>query len=89
MYRFPKIPARYSGIVTPLLLTFFMICIVSLINTLRGIGLAPDFLGVWLSAWGLSWLVAFPSMVVALPFVRRLTLLFVEKDDASERAKRP
>jgi len=41
--RFSKIPAKYAGILLPLLLTFFMTCIVSLISTLRGIGLAPIF----------------------------------------------
>ena len=51
----PKLPARYAALVMPLLLSLLMTFVVSLISTLRSIGLAPDLLVVWLSAWGLSW----------------------------------
>ncbi|BCL77251.1 hypothetical protein JHS3_29870 [Jeongeupia sp. HS-3] len=69
---FRKLPARYAAIVMPLLLSLLMTCIVSVISTLRGIG--PDgFPQIWLSAWGLSWLVAFPVLLLVLPVVRRLT----------------
>lgn len=46
----PKLPARYAALVMPLLLSLLMTFVVSLISTLRSIGLAPDFLLVWLSA---------------------------------------
>ena len=48
----PKLPPRYAGLVMPLLLSIIMTCIVSLISTLRGIGLAPHFLQLWMSAPG-------------------------------------
>jgi hypothetical protein len=31
-----------------------------------------------LGAWGLSWMVAFPTLLLILPMVRRLTALLVE-----------
>lgn len=67
----------------PLFLSLFMTCVVSLVSTLRGIGLAEHFLSIWLSAWALSWLVAFPTLLMVLPLVRRLTTLVVETPRAS------
>lgn len=73
----PKLPARYAAVVLPLFLSVLMTFIVSLVSTLRGIGLTQSFPGVWLSAWGLSWLIAFPTLLVALPLVRRATRAIV------------
>jgi hypothetical protein len=68
-----RVPRRYAGLLMPLLLSVFMTCIVSLISTLRSIGAAPHFLGIWLSAWGWSWAIGFPTLLVVLPLTRRLT----------------
>jgi hypothetical protein len=62
----------------PLLLTFLMTFIVSFISTLRGVGVTPDFVRVWFSAWGWSWLVAFPALLGILPVVRRATAAIVD-----------
>ncbi|RZJ43203.1 MAG: DUF2798 domain-containing protein [Brevundimonas sp.] len=56
-----------------LLLSILMTMVVSGVSTLRGVGLSEDVLPIWLSAWGLSWLVAFPTLLLILPLVRRLT----------------
>lgn len=74
----PKLPARYAGLVMPLLLSIFMSGVISLISTLRGVGMAPNLLHVWLGAWGMSWLIGFPTLLLALPVVRKLTGLIVE-----------
>jgi hypothetical protein len=74
-----KLPARYAGVVTPFLLTLFMTLIVSFISTLRGVGLAPDFVRIWLSSWGLSWVVAFPTLLAVLPLVRRMSAAIVDE----------
>ncbi len=73
----PKLPARYGSLVMPLLLSILMTCIVSLISTFNGIGLAPEFASKWLRAWGVSWLVAFPVLLLALPVVRKATAALV------------
>jgi hypothetical protein len=62
----------------PLLLSILMTMIVSLVSTCRNLGIPPGFMRIWLGAWGVSWLVAFPTLLVMLPLVRRLTALFVE-----------
>lgn len=76
---FRKLPARYAGLVMPFILSLMMSCLVTGISVLRTQGLSPDFPHLWMSAWGLSWVVAFPVLLVVLPFVRRVVRLLVEE----------
>ena len=41
-------------------------------------GIAADLPERWLQPWCLSWLVAFPTLLLVMPTVRRITGLFVE-----------
>jgi hypothetical protein len=63
----------------PLILSVLMSGIVSFVATLKSIGMPPDFLGIWLGAWQVSWLIAFPTLLIVLPFVRRIVALVVEQ----------
>ncbi|RUO76363.1 DUF2798 domain-containing protein [Pseudidiomarina taiwanensis] len=72
-----KLPAKYETKVMPLLLSILMTFIVSLVSTLRAVGLSDDFIALWSQSWLLSWLVAFPVLLIVLPIVRRLTRLLV------------
>lgn len=74
-----KLPGRYAGIVMPLLLSIFMSGIVSFVSTLHGMGMTYGLLHTWLGAWGWSWMIAFPTVLLVLPLVRRLTRLLVEE----------
>jgi len=56
-----------------------MTCVVSLISTWRSVGLISGFVPLWLSAWGLSWIVAFPLLLVVLPLARALTRRWVDE----------
>lgn len=73
-----KLPARYAAIISPLMLSLLMTFIVSLISTLKSLGLHPSMPGIWMVAWGLSWLVAFPTLLVVLPIVRRIVGMLCE-----------
>lgn len=68
-----KLPTRYAAFVMPFILSCFMTCIVSLISTLRSIGWAEDILNIWMGSWAISWLIAFPALLLMLPVARRLT----------------
>jgi Protein of unknown function (DUF2798) len=76
---FKKLPPRYIGIVQPLIISIIMSCVVSGIATLRSIGLSDDFLHTWMTAWPMSWAVAFPVLLFVLPTARKIAHLFVEK----------
>jgi hypothetical protein len=73
-----KLPPSYNVVAVPLVLSVLMSAIVSLISTINGIGFAPDLLTKWLSAWGVSWAIAFPTLLVVLPLVRKVVGLVVE-----------
>ena len=73
-----KLPARYARLVVPLVLSIIMTFIISGVSTLRGVGLAPDVFSLWMQAWGLSWMVAFPTLILVLPLVRRIVAMVVE-----------
>ncbi|WP_462389183.1 DUF2798 domain-containing protein [Acidovorax sp. Q11] len=77
----PKLPARSTVWVTPLLLSLLMTFIVSLISTVRVAGFSLDFPWLWLSSWALSWVVAFPTLLLVLPVVRRATAAIVAQPD--------
>jgi hypothetical protein len=74
-----KLPARYFTLVLPLVLSVLMTCVVSLISTWRSVGLIDGFARLWLGAWGLSWVVAFPLLLIALPLARTVTRLWVDE----------
>mgnify|MGYP006286438855 CR=1 FL=1 len=73
----PKLPARYASVVLPFFLTCVMTCVVSGISTLRVAGLGPDVLHTWLVSWGMSWVVAYPTMLLVMPWVKRLVAALV------------
>ncbi len=75
--RLPKIPAKYANIVMPFILSVIMTFIVSFVSTVRSIGLSDHLLSMWMGSWGLSWLIAFPTLLVILPLVKKLTQLLV------------
>ena len=73
-----KLPARYASVVMPLLLSVVMTCIVSLISTLHSVGMMHGLLPIWLGAWAVSWVIAFPTLLVVLPVARSVTCILVE-----------
>ena len=74
----PKVPARFAGLVMPLLLSILMTCIVSFICTLSAVDITNKFFLIWMGAWGLSWMAAFPTLLLILPVVRKITAAIVE-----------
>lgn len=72
-----RLPARHAVIVMPLILSIMMTFVVSAIATARNLGLGPGFFGNWMTAWGLSWVVAFPTLLLVLPVVRRMVGMIV------------
>jgi hypothetical protein len=73
-----RLPAHYATIIMPLVLSLLMTFVVSAISTWKSLGFNSLFLSTWPVAWGLSWLVAFPTLLAVLPVVRRIVGLLVE-----------
>jgi len=72
-----RIPHRYAPVVTALLLSGLMSCVVSGISTLRSIGFAEILFAKWMTNWAWSWGVAFPAVIVVLPLVRGIVARIV------------
>jgi hypothetical protein len=78
-----KLPPSYNVVVMPFVLSGLMSCIVSAVSTATGMGWASGFVTTWSHAWGASWLVAFPSLLIVLPIVRRIVAAFVHQPTSS------
>ena len=68
----PFLPRRFETVAFGLLLSGMMSFIVSGVSTLIASGLGPGFPVLWMSAWLPSWAIAFPSVLVVAPIVRRI-----------------
>ncbi|TDR89132.1 DUF2798 domain-containing protein [Enterovirga rhinocerotis] len=77
-----RLPSHYAPILLPLILSLMMSCIVSAVATLRTLGFSPDFFALWPGAWALSWIVAFPTLLILLPLARRIVGLLIDPPPA-------
>lgn len=76
---FRKLPARTAHVILPLVITFCMTFVVSGISTVKNLGIHdPGLLPAWMGAWGTSWIIAFPVLIILLPIVRKFVFSFVE-----------
>ncbi|MBR0557742.1 DUF2798 domain-containing protein [Ciceribacter sp. L1K23] len=57
-----------------------MSCIVSGLATALGAGIDGAFPLLWLRAWVASWAIAFPSVLLVAPLVRRILARVVVRD---------
>jgi hypothetical protein len=66
-----RIPARFAPIVFGALLSAIMVAIVSAFVIASTQGIQHDFLARWLKSCALTWPVAFPTVTLLAPWVRR------------------
>lgn len=67
-----KIPARYSHVLFGALLSAIMVSIISGVVVLATHGLDTDVLNQWWTGFSTAWPIAFPTVLVVAPFVRRV-----------------
>jgi Protein of unknown function (DUF2798) len=73
-----RIPKRFSPFLFPLLLSGFMTFLITGISMTRVLGVNSlvndpgNFLQIWMKAYLSSWLVAYPILLIVIPFVRRV-----------------
>lgn len=67
-----QVPARYAPLLFSALLSGIMVCIVSGFVLLMSRGLQPGFFALWVRSCLTTWPVAFPTVAVVAPWVRRL-----------------
>jgi Protein of unknown function (DUF2798) len=67
-----KIPARYSNVLFGGMLSIIMVTIISGAVVLINQGFDAEFFKRWLKGFITAWPVAFPSVLVVAPFVRKV-----------------
>ncbi|WP_180094698.1 MULTISPECIES: DUF2798 domain-containing protein [unclassified Acinetobacter] len=77
MNNLPKFHPKHLTWLMPLILSGIMSGAISCFNIFLKVGAVEGFLGIWLQAWSLSWMMAFPLILVVLPLVRNTLMKFV------------
>ena len=67
-----KIPSRYAPIAFGALLSAIMVAIVSAVVLAVNQGVQPDFASRWAVSCATTWPVAFPTVTLVAPWVRRM-----------------
>ena len=67
-----RIPARFAPILSSALLSIIMVGIVSAFVLTISQGVHPGFAAQWLKSCVTTWPVAFPTVAVVAPWVRRI-----------------
>jgi hypothetical protein len=67
-----KIPARYSNLLFGGMLSIIMVTIISGTVVLINQGYNSDFFVRWFRGFITAWPIAFPTVLVVAPFVRRV-----------------
>lgn len=72
-----RLPARFALPVTGFILSGIMTVIISGVSTFMALGFVWMALGAWPIAWFSSWIIAFPTVLLVLPVVRRIVARIV------------
>lgn len=67
-----KIPARYGHLLFGGILSAIMVTVIAGAVTLVSRGLSADFAFQWFKGFATAWPIAFPTVLVVAPFVRRV-----------------
>lgn len=69
-----KISARYTNLLFGALLSLIMVSIISGTVVLVTQGLGPEFLAHWFKGFATAWPIAFPTVLVVAPCVRKIVM---------------
>lgn len=66
------IPARFAPVLFSALLSAIMVSIISAFVLTTTQGFHPDLLGQWIKSCATTWPVAFPTVTIVAPWVRKI-----------------
>jgi len=75
---------RFAPVVFALFMSFFMSGIMSLVVTTINIGLVDDLILRWLNSWPMTFAIAFPTIMVVAPMVKRIVGRLIMQEMAAE-----
>ena len=75
------IPKKHTAYVFSFFMALLMSCTMSLVVSIFNVGLIEGIVSIWLKAWSFSFIVAFPTVIVVSPIVRKLVNLVIGNSD--------
>lgn len=80
------IDRKNQHIVFSFLMALLMSCLMSFLISVLNVGFVNNILTIWLKAWGVSFIIAFPAVMLVTPVVRKLvSLAIIKGEDNHER----
>lgn len=67
-----RIPSRYSHVLFGAMLSAIMVSVISGAVVFGNHGFNPDFTSYWFKGFATAWPIAFPTVLVVAPFVRKI-----------------
>lgn len=67
-----RLPARFAPFLFSALLSAVMVCIVSAFVLITSQGIHPGLTAQWLRSCATTWPIAFPTVAIVTPWVRRI-----------------
>lgn len=77
-----KLPAKRFHLVFSLVMGAMMISLMTFVITLVNVGWVPDFVGRWVRAFLIAYVVGVPVIYFLAPFARRMTARLAETPPA-------
>ena len=77
--RYKLIPKKYEFLIFSFLMSSFMTFIMSGVVSYINMGLVDGFLKLWSTAYVNSFVVAFPSVILVVPLVRKLVVKLIKQ----------
>jgi ABC-type glycerol-3-phosphate transport system permease component len=62
---------KMGNVLTMFFVVMIMTFIVVFVSTLINYGFSSDFIARWMKGWGLSFAVAFPTVLIIMPGIRK------------------
>lgn len=74
------IPKKYEFFVFGFFVSCFMSFLISGVISFINLGLVNNFASIWAEAFVKAWAVAYPSVLIVIPQVRKFLHLFIRND---------
>ncbi len=74
-----KISKKYSTVLFGALMSMAMSFIISLTMTIINVGFVPNFFLIWAAGFLIGFVVAFPTALAVMPFIRKIVNKLTEE----------
>ena len=74
------IDRKYQDLVFAFFMSFVMSCFMSLVISILNVGFVNNILYLWLKAWGFAFVIAFPTIILVSPVIRKLVSVVIKDE---------